>query len=339
MAKGLDIGTCFLVGAHQDPTGMSDGTIKSIRDAFLTLEGDQVASARNMLRMSKAQYIEEGDRIFILGDHALNLANLLKQELQRPLSQGIISPGERDAEKILYLLIKEVLGNPSAAGEKVFYSVPAAPIDSTMDVTYHAAMFKSIVENFGYTAYPMNEAAAVGYSELSDTMFTGVASSFGAGMTNTVVMYQTMLGMEYSISKGGDFIDQGSARAVGKTSAQMMSIKEKGINLLDLNDGDPRYYNERRAISVYYQSLITETIQAVRSQFRPGAGGFELSEAVPWVISGGTSKAKGFLELFQKEFEKIKDFPIEISEFRMASDPLNAVAKGLLVAAINDEES
>jgi hypothetical protein len=206
-----------------------------------------------------------------------------------------------------------------------------------MDVVYHAAIFKSIIENFGYKAVPMNEAAAVGYAELSDTMFTGICSSMGAGMSNTAVMYQTMIGMEYSISKGGDFIDEGAAKAVGKTAAQIMSIKERGVNLIDPSEGDPKFFNERRAISVYYQTLISANIQAVKEQFKPGASGIEISEPIPWVISGGTSKAKGFLELFEQEFRKVKDFPIEISEFRTAEDQLSAVAKGLLVAAINHE--
>ena len=49
--------------------------------------------------------------------------------------------------------------------------------------------------------------------------------------------------------------------------------------------------------------------------------------------------AKGFIELFRNEFEARKrNFPISISEIRAANDPLNDVAKGLLIAASFDED-
>jgi len=54
-------------------------------------------------------------------------------------------------------------------------------------------------------------------------------------------------------------------------------------------------------------------------------------------VSGGTSKAGGFLEFFKEVFEeKRKKFPIEISEIRAAKEPLDAVARGLLVQAMQE---
>ena len=99
MARGLDVGTCFLVGATQDPNGMADGEVKSIRDAFVDVENQ--VSTRNMLKMSKVNYIEGDDSLYILGDEALTIANMLKKEVRRPLKAGVISAGESEAEKIL----------------------------------------------------------------------------------------------------------------------------------------------------------------------------------------------------------------------------------------------
>ena len=36
-------------------------------------------------------YVEQGDTLVVLGDPALNMANLFKREVRRPLSHGIIS--------------------------------------------------------------------------------------------------------------------------------------------------------------------------------------------------------------------------------------------------------
>lgn len=336
MAKGLDVGTCFLVGAHQDPTGMSDGEIKSIRDAFLDVENED-GGVRNMLKMSKVDFIESEDVLYILGDAALKMANLLKREVRRPLSRGVISAGEKEAERILYLLVKEVLGAPSFEQETVYYSIPAEPVDEERDVIYHEAMFKKVVESFGYKAKAMNEAAAIVYSECQDTMFSGLSTSFGAGMSNVALVYQTMVGMKFSVAIGGDWIDANASKAVGKTSAQIMSIKERGVNLMDPTDGDPRHQSEREAIIVYYRNLIRRVVEAIKVEFKKTSGAVDIQESIPWVIGGGTSMPKGFLELFKEEFAKVKDFPINISEIRLASDQMHAVAKGLLIAAINSE--
>jgi len=45
----------------------------------------------------------------------------------------------------------------------------------------------------------------------------------------------------------------------------------------------------------------------------------------------------GFIDVFEEELRKI-DFPIPINKVRLAAEPLNATAKGLLLAALNDEE-
>jgi len=333
MARGLDVGTCFLVGAKQDPSGMTDGEVKSVRDAFIEIDNEP--GTKNMLKMSKIQYIESDEYLYIIGDPALRIANMFKKEVRRPLSKGVISAGETDAEKILLLLLKSIVAEPDVEGEVCFYSVPAAPIDRDMDILYHKEMFRKIVSSLGFTAEPMNEAAAIVYSNAAEDGFTALASSFGAGMVNTALLYQTMIGMEFSVAKSGDWIDENAARAVGKTSSQIMAIKERGVNLLDPSEGDDRNYREREAIIMYYRNLIINTIDAIRDEFKKTDSAVDISEPLPWILSGGTSQPKNFLKFFQQEFDKIKNFPIPISEIRMANDPLNDVAKGLLVAAIN----
>lgn len=331
MAIGLDIGTCYIVSAKKRDE--KDVEIKSIRNAFLDIEADP--PVLNMLKMSNISYIQERDSVYVVGEPALNIANLLKREAKRPLSQGVISAGEREAEKMLAILLKEVLGSPKVEDEVVYFSVPAKSIDKEMDVVYHESMFRKIIESFGFKAYSMNEASAIVYSNCSKEGFTALASSFGAGMVNTALVYQTMIGMAFSVSRGGDYIDQSAARAVGSTATKLMSIKEKGVDLLNPEDGDPKQLREREAIIIYYKNLIHYVIDNIKKEFKKTESKIELPESIPWIISGGTTKAKNFIEFFKKEFEKEKDnFPINISEIRMANDVLNDVAKGLLIAAL-----
>ena len=334
MARGLDVGTCFLACATRG-SDQSDVQVNSVRDAFLDVDAE--ASTMNMLKMSNVNYVQEGDTVYIVGEPALSVANLLKREARRPLSQGVISAGELDAERMLVILLKSILKAPSVDDEKVFFSVPAKAIDRDMDVIYHEAMFKKIIESMGYKAFSMNEAAAVVYSNCAPDGFTALASSFGAGMVNTALIYRTMVGMSFSMSKSGDWIDQSSAKAVGTTATRIMSIKERGVDLLDPAAGDPKCLREREAIVVYYRNLIHNVIDAIKGEFQKDSGTIELPESIPWIISGGTSLASNFLEFFKKEFEEERaSFPINIGEIRMAKDPLNDVAKGLLIAAMNE---
>jgi hypothetical protein len=336
MAKGLDIGTSFLVCASKDPKNpQSEIQINSVRDAFLDIEAEQ--SVLNMLKMSNTSFIQEKEYIYIIGETALSVANMFKREARRPLSRGIISAGELDAEKVLIILLKSILKEPSVEKEVCYYSVPAKPIDRDVDIIYHEAIFKKIIESLGYKAVSMNESAAIVYANCELEEFTALASSWGAGMINTSLLFRTMVGMSFSISRAGDYIDSSAAKSVDTTATRIMTLKEKGVDLLDPNVGDPKYIREREAIIFYYRNLINQVINGIKKEFKKDQATIELPAQIPWIISGGTSRALNFLEFFKQEFNKIRDtFPINISEIRMARDPMNDVAKGLLIAAMND---
>lgn len=335
MSCGVDIGTAFLVSARQDHN--QEVQIKSIRDAFLDLPNEP--QVKNMFKLSKTDFIEAGDKLYIIGDAALVMANIFNKNARRPLSQGVISPGELEAERVLAVLLDNILGKAPNQGETCFFSVPAAAIDKPMDIIYHQAMFSKIVESMGYKPHALNEAAAIVYSNAAKENFSALSISFGAGMVNVCLMFQTMIGMSFSISRGGDWIDINAARSTGTTASRITAIKEDGTDLMDSSRGDTKTQREREAIQVYYKSLVMYALDSIKEEFLKRRGTINLPNAVPIIISGGTSKATNFVEFFKTAFESIKDqFPIPISEIRHASDPLNAVAEGLLVAGLNYDE-
>lgn len=335
MARGIDIGTCNLVSALQDNNRQIQ--YKTIRDVFLDMD----IEAKPMLKNSQMDFIDSTDKIYLIGDHALTMANLFKREARRPLSKGVLSPGELEAERILMVLIENILGKSVMPGEICYYSVPAKPIDSEMDIVYHTAMFSKFISNLGYTPKALNESAAICYSNAAPEQFSALALSFGSGMVNICLMFKGMIAMAFSLSRSGDYIDNAAALATGATSSKIMAIKEKGINLLDPSDGDPKTFREREAIIIYYKSLVLYALESIKNEFLKRQGAMmELPHAIPIIISGGTAKAKNFKEFFEAAFKSIQSkWPIPTSEIRMAADPLNAVAQGLLVAALNDDES
>lgn len=342
MSCAIDIGTCFLVSAKQASNG--EIKLKSIRDSFLDLDNEP--QVKNMLKLSKTDFIEAEDKIYLIGDSALVLANIFNREARRPLSQGVISPGELEAERVLSVLIENILGKSSSKDSEIcFYSVPAASTDKDMDVIYHAAIFSKLIGQLGYKPVSLNEAAAIAYSNAAPENFSALAISWGAGMVNCCLMYQTMIGMAFSISRSGDWVDQSAAKSTGKTASRIQAIKEKGIDLMDStkdsrgNPADPKTVREREAVTVYYKSLILYALENIKNEFLKRQGSIELPSAVPIILSGGTALAGNFLPFFKAAFDTVKDkFPIPVSEIRMANDPLNAVAQGLLVAALNYSE-
>lgn len=325
---GLDIGTGNILSARKD---LEDKiSFNRIRDAFLDLEPD----AKRSLKLSKVDYIERDNdgALIVIGDSALTMANLFKREARRPLSRGVISAGEVDAQEILALLIGHVLGDPTVQGEHCFYSVPAAPIDDpSQDVVFHTEIFRKIIREKGYTPHPTNESMAIVFSQCAEDNFSGLAVSFGAGMVNVALAYQASKAMEFSLARSGDWIDTQSAKAMGKTAAQMCAIKERGIDISKPNG------REEQAIALYVRSLIDYSLQNIAAQFKKVQNDVSLPDPIPFVISGGTSKPIGFMDVFKDVFEGMrKKFPIQISEVRHARDPLSAVAEGMLVLAIEE---
>jgi hypothetical protein len=327
LGVGLDIGTMNFVSARRVGKEVN---FRKFRDAFLDVETE----AKKSLKMGDVNYVEDKGQLYILGDSALQVANLLKREVRRPLSRGLISPGELREQTVLANLIWRVMEDPITPGEHCYYSVPSEPIDlPDQDVVFHTELFRKFLSAKGYTAHPMNEAMAVVFSQCEDTTFSGLAFSFGAGLCNVALAYQTIEGLSFSISRGGgDWIDTHSAKALGATASRMCAIKERGgFNLSDPPEGN----QEAEAIALYVRTLIRHCLAKVAEKVRKERAGDDLFDSIPMVISGGTSLAVGFMDVFQEEFEEIKKkgFPIPVSEVRHADDPMTAVARGLLVLA------
>lgn len=325
---GLDVGTMNIVAARA--TEHDKIITTRIRDAFIDLD----AEAKRTLRLSKINYVEKDGNLIVIGDSALNMANLFKREVRRPLQRGVIAAGEIEAQEVLSLMIFQVLQEPRVDGEHCFYSVPSAPIDDPdQDVVYHQEIFRKIITEHRYKATPVNEAMAIIYSQCAAENFSGLAISFGSGMCNVALAYETVKGMDFSLARGGDWIDAHAAKALGSTSARVCALKEKGVDLVGATKT-----REDEAIVLYIRALIRYCLDNIAVQFRRVQSSLTLPGPIPFILSGGTSKAGGFLQVFQEEFEAVKKrgFPVPISEIRLATDPMTAVAEGLLVLAVEE---
>jgi len=324
---GLDCGTMNLVAARRSKEGV---VTTRIRDAFLDLPREH----KKMLRLSNVNYVEKGEDLVIVGDAAYEMANVLGKEVRRPLHSGVVSPQEMEALEILAILIRHVLKEPVQEDEICYFSVPAPPVDQPgRDVIYHRGILERIITECGYQAHASSEALAIIYSECAQDQFSGIGISFGSGLSNVTLAINTVEGLSFSVARAGDWLDRGAASSTDLTRARMCTLKEKGLNLMQPGG------REEEALCVYYKSLVEYVLDHIASEFDKIKGRFALPHPIPIVVSGGTSKAGGFLEFFTRVFEeKRRKFPIEVSEVRAAKEPLDAVARGLLVQALQEYE-
>ncbi len=323
--RGLDVGTANLVSSVQDHSG--NVTIKIQRNAFIDVNADDYT--KNMLSKLNVQYVVIDGRMIVVGDPAFELANILNKETRRPMKDGVISPAEADAMPVEKIILANLLGEPNFPKEKVYYSVPADPIDADFNVVYHKGVFGGLLKKLGYAPKPLQEGHAVVFSELAEDDFTGIGISCGGGMFNICVAYKSIPALTFSTSKGGDWIDRNVATVLGIKASRATAIKERGVNLLS-----PRN-REEEAVEIYYRNLISYTLESIKKRFESSEGMPSFPEPVEIVCAGGTSMIGGFVEIFQDEFESI-NFPIEVKGIRRADDPLFSVAKGCLVAALSD---
>jgi len=326
MAKGLDVGTMNILSAQQDG---NDTVFVQQRNSFVEIEYSDMAE--QMLSRSEVLHIRKDDKVYVVGDDALNFANIFNKETRRPMSQGILSSSEKSAIPMMKLIIEQVVGEPDYPNEKLYFSTPADPIDSDLSTLYHQKTIESFLNDIGYDAEPINEGMAVIYSELADKNFTGLGISFGAGMTNVCLAYYAVPVMKFSVARGGDWIDEQAARATGTPVDKVTSIKEDDFEL----DFTTDVGGVEGALSIYYENLLDYVIDRVVDEV--DEEDVEEGLDIPVVVTGGTSSPNGFEALFREHLSDA-NIPFSISGVSHASEPLYSVARGGLVAARSDED-
>lgn len=342
--RGLDIGTGLLASAGIDVDGNT--ITKSVRHSFLELIPPNKLVAGTMkkgLIKSGVNFFETDGRFFVLGEDSLIQAIERQLITKRPMAKGVISPKEAKALPLFKKLLSELLGEPLCEKEKIIFSIPASPMDAPFDVAYHESVITSILASLGFEGRSINEAHAIAFSELSsdDDNYTGACLSFGSGMSNIAVVNTADLVCSFSVARGGDYIDMSSATSLGYEPADNQSeitpslvtfIKEQGV---DIANPDP---NDRIkiAISAYYKSLIRYVVANLIKELNKSSS-TRFTKPVKFVVSGGTSLAIGFLEMFKQELLARKDeLPFQIKDVVHAAEPLNAVAIGALLALLSE---
>jgi hypothetical protein len=321
--KGLDVGTSFVRSAEKHG---QEVVFRSERNAFIDIEQQGFTEAT--LTRAQVQYVKSGDQLYIMGTDSMVFANIFNKEARRPLSSGIISPSEKEALPMIETIFNGILGKSQTDGEPLYYSIPGPSLDTEANLLYHEKTLQGMLQKLGYSAKPINEALAVILSELADDRFTGIGLSFGGGMVNVCFAFRSVPVLTFSLAKGGDWIDQNAALAVGEKASLICSIKESSLDL-SKTEGLSKIEN---ALSICYENLIAYVLDNMNKEIAKTVRIPRLPEPLPIILAGGSATPKGFIERFTRALRS-SDFPLEIGEIRLAKEPLNCVAAGALTVA------
>lgn len=330
MAKGLDVGTSFIVWSEK--TDHTNVGFRDFRDAFYVIEPSNPIAAKMIEKGLKGKIFvkDQNGQFIVLGQDAIDKALEKNDSAKRPMHRGIVSSKEKDSKKMLSFILKQVAG-VSAKEEKLVFCVPAQPIDQDdedFDVGYHEDVVKSVLKSCGYDAHSINEAEALCYAELEDNDYTGIGLSWGAGMVNTCIMLNGESILTFSTTKSGDWVDHMTAVAVSEPDGLVQSVKETKKFVVGESNPNPIL----SAVSSYYERLIDYTTKQICVALKETKALPRFNTPLEIVVAGGTSQADGFVEKLKEKLEE-NNFPLKIKEVRRSDDPLHAVSKGCLIAA------
>ena len=323
-AMGLDVGTSRVCLAQQ--TGEAYD-FKTQLNAFVTIPFSKIT--QNVLTKESIPHSIQGAEIVVHGNEADRLADLLSIETRRTMTRGVLNPVEPESLSMMRKIIGSLV-EPARGDQKICFTVPAAPLGSEDNLTYHEATLRQILEELGYTVKSINEGLAVIYSELESSNFTGIGISCGGGLCNVCLAYLSVPVVSFSIPKAGDYIDNSAASVTGERSNRIRIAKEDSFHFNGFF-GDKLH----QVLGVYYDEMIQALVQGLKESLAGARNIPKGGRPIPLVLSGGTALPQGFRDRFEKVVRE-QDLPIAFSEIRMASDPLHTAAHGALVAALSD---
>jgi hypothetical protein len=243
--------------------------------------------------------------------------------------RGMLNPDEPDSVRLVREITTSLAGK-AEKGQKICFTVPAVQPGFEENLTYHETTIQQVLAELGYKAKSINEGLAVVYGEMESSNYTGIGISCGGGLCNVCMSYLSVPVLSFSIPKAGDFIDSSAASVTGERADRIRVIKEQSFNI------NGHFADKvQQVLGVYYDDMIQALVAGLRNAFQGARNLPKMLKPIPLVLSGGTASPKGFRDRFEKTLQE-SEFPIALSEIRMAVDPLTTSAKGALVAALSD---
>lgn len=324
-ALGLDVGTSRIVIARR---ANDDFSYESQLNAFVAIPYSKITEG--VLEREKIPHTVQGGEIIVHGNESEKFAGLLNAETRRPMTRGLLDAKEPDSLSMIREIIARMLAEHGGEKRKVCFTVPAPPLGAESSLTYHEATLRQILSDLKYQPVSINEGLAIVYSELESSNYTGIGISCGGGLCNVCLAYLSVPILSFSIPKAGDYIDSSAASVTGERANRIRLTKEDSFHF----NG---FFADKvhQVLGVYYDDMIRSLVAALKDAFTRTSNLPKFNRPIPMVLSGGTALPPGFRDRFEKLLWE-QDFPVTVSDIRMAQNPLHSTAKGALVCALSD---
>jgi hypothetical protein len=302
---GLDIGTSRIVVAD----GPDGERRRSQLNAFVPVPVSEMAE--NMLRQRGMVYERNCKNLYVYGNDSEFFASFLDTDARRPMCTGLLNPQEENSNHMIQRIIQLMVPR-AKRGEVLCFSAPGKGEGVNGNLVYHEAVLKQFLQSLGY--------------------FTGIGISFGGGMCNVSVSFMSMPMITFSVPKGGDYIDRNVAEVMGeRNSTKVRLFKEEKLDLSRAPKDEMT-----GALHIFYEDVMRTLIDRLRAEFARSGQLPKVDRPMSVVLAGGTAKPAGFLQKFESLLRADGEFPISLSEVRMAADPLAATARGCYIAALSE---
>lgn len=322
-AVGLDVGTSRIVVAG----GPNGHKAQAQLNAFVAVPYSKMTEA--ILQQNKMVFHRNGKDLYVFGNDSERFASFFSAEPRRPMQHGVMNPQEPMGQQIIQAIIESVVPR-GRKNELLCFSIPGRGDGAESNLIYHEAVIKNFMHSLGYEAKAVNEGLAVVFAELQNENFTGIGISCGGGMCNVCVAFLSVPMLTFSLPMAGDYIDMSVAAVVDEPVTRVRLIKEESLDL-----SRPPKDKVTSALHIYYEEVINAMVDKLREEFESSRQLPKIERPMPIVISGGTAKPRGFLQKFEATV-KGNGFPVQISDVRLASDPLTATARGCYIAAMSE---
>jgi hypothetical protein len=322
-AVGLDVGTSRIVMSG----GTSGHKALTQLNAFVAVPYSKMTEA--ILQQNKMVYHRNGKDLYVFGNDSERFASFFNAVPRRPMQRGVMNPQEPMGQQIIQAIIESIVPR-ARKNELLCFSVPGKGEGADTNLVYHEAVIKNFMQSLGYEPKAINEGLAVVFAELQNENFTGIGISCGGGMCNVCVSFLSVPMLTFSIPMAGDYIDSSVAAVVDEPVTRVRLIKEESLDL----SRQPKD-KVSSALHIYYEEVISSLVEKLIEEFESSRQLPKMDRAIPIVLSGGTAKPRGFLQKFEAAI-KSGDFPVQISDVRLAGDPLTATARGCYIAAMSE---
>lgn len=319
---GLDVGTSRLVLAQR---AGEEFQYESQLNAFVTIPFSKLTAS--VLEKEGVPHTVQGAEIIVHGNESEKFAELMNTEMRRTMTRGTLDAKEPESLTMIRQIVASLTG-ASGQNNKICFTVPAAPLGSEGSVTYHESTMRQMLADMGFETKSINEGLAVIYGELENTNYTGIGISCGGGLCNVAMAYLSVPVLSFSVPKAGDYIDANAAAVTGERANRIRLAKEESFHFNGFHSD-----KVHQVLAVYYDEMIGAVVTGLKEAFASTGNLPRIGRPIPLVLSGGTALPAGFAERFEKAVRS-DSFPVQISEVRLAANPLYTAAKGALVAGL-----